>query len=164
MGERNKIAMEGLTNCRIMSYCKTDPHEDDEALNRRLALNAMIFGELRWFLKKKLERGDKVQTSQSKFWGKRSKKEWGAITDFYDPDDAADSCEEVKRKELKKFLAEKKTKVLWAKCKIDDWTNCEIMSFDRVNSRRRMATRQYSGRRDSPVMLRLLKEIRAAQD
>jgi len=46
-----------------------------------------------------------------------------------------------------------------------DWTNCLVTKIEPPQRRRRrMAQREFSDRRDSPVMTRLLEEIVAAQD
>jgi len=48
--------------------------------------------------------------------------------------------------------------------RVDDKGNQVDHTFDRPTVRRRMAHREFSSRRDSPVMVRLLEEIIAAQD
>merc|ERR1712034_152904 len=102
---------------------------------------------------RQLEKGNWVQTSQSKhggflWWKNRKRGEWGEI------------------KELPTEANKHRVKVHWKK--YEDWTNCKIMAYskskDKASLRRRMAVREHSSRRDSPVMLRLLEKIVAAQD
>merc|ERR1712096_494265 len=83
--------MSGKTNCRIMSYCTTDPHTGDglKAYKKELKKHPVRLSALKLFLARSrgLKIGDKVQTSQSKFnygFG-RSKREWGTISKITKP-------------------------------------------------------------------------------
>merc|ERR1711964_715352 len=57
----------------------------------------------------------------------------------------------------------KKGKVKTERSKKDEWTACRISEVIALKHRR-MAQREYSNCHDSPVMVRLLQEIVAAQD
>merc|ERR1711964_220115 len=122
----------------------------------------------------KLKKGDMVKTNQSKnmSWGSntegiapRDQGDWGTITD------------ERFTKALTKSGYPKevgKVRIDWANGNtVDDGlqheyeTNCKITHVKQLlenDSRRRMAQREFSDRRDSPVMVRLLQEIIDAQD
>merc|ERR1711964_952273 len=96
----------------------------------------------------KLHCGDRVQTSQSK------KEEWGIISDKRFTKNANPTIRE----------AANKIEVRWDNGNGEPYeSNANIMCIQR-KGRRRMAQREFSNRRDSPVMVRLLEEIIAAQD
>merc|ERR1711964_259523 len=160
------------TNCKIQSYCRTDPHQDEgaKAMLQVKPMSMRLRG-LQQFLAVPLRQGDMVQAGQPKhtLFGKKVREvgDWGIITvggskpkvRWYgdkgkilasdSSDDASQSGEPVSK----------------ATKEIENFTNCYIMAFERRNGldvRRRLAPRTPSKRRDSPVMLRLLEEVRAA--
>merc|ERR1711964_88728 len=106
----------------------------------------------------KLHCGDRVQTSQLKkatnSTAARKKEEWGIISDKRFTKNANPTIRE----------AANKIEVRWDNGNGEPYeSNANIMCIQR-KGRRRMAQREFSNRRDSPVMVRLLEEIIAAQD
>jgi len=141
-----KGGRDGLTECEIVDYCQSDPEKNSVDGIYKLGV-PMRLKKLHGKLE--LKKGDRVQAGprQSKTsWCAKVREggEWGTIRDIQGD----------------------KVRVLWEGKKHEDWSNCEIMAYRDPSwpTRRRMATREHSKRRDSPVMLRLLEKIIAAQD
>lgn len=157
-GKRGKVKvawageLENLSGCTIMNYCRNGFQKTCADGTQNLKIPVRL-GQLAVPIND-LKEGDMVQcgpdqgkSSWNPFCGKSRKGlEWGEII-------------ETRPK------GTKRVNVHWDGGKVD-WSNCEIIACrnDPRERRRRMAVRKYSSHRDSPVRLRLLEKIVAAQD